>query len=111
MRELGDSLGINLANVATSFDWAGPVLTALDTSPICDVDPSCTGARGQLQRFVTARDDGTFDKVADLARQLQWTQDSQTVESSTKGLQQYSTTPPTPCGHWGWTIRVRCRNA
>jgi RND superfamily putative drug exporter len=87
MRELGDSLGVNLANVATSFDWAGPVLTALNNSLSCDVDPSCIGARSQLQRFVTARDDGTFDKVAALARQLQWTQDSQTVESSTKGLQ------------------------
>jgi RND superfamily putative drug exporter len=86
MRALGDSLGVNLANLAGSFDWAGPVLTALDASVTCDTDPSCSGARSQLQRFVTARDNGTFDKVADLARQLQWTQDSQTVESSTKSL-------------------------
>jgi putative drug exporter of the RND superfamily len=86
MRALGDSLGVNLTNLGSSFDWAGPVLTALDASLTCDVDPSCSGARSQLHRFVTARDDGTFDKVADLARQLQGTQDSQTVASSANGL-------------------------
>ena len=86
MRALGDAIGVNFANVADSFNWAGPVLTALNASPICAADPSCSNSRAQLQRLVNARTDGTFDKVADLGRRLQSTQDSQTLDATVKGL-------------------------
>src|SRR5271166_1494094 len=86
MRALGDAMGVNLANVANGFDWAGPVLTALDASPICDADPSCSSLRIQLQRLDTARRDGTLDKIAGLARQLQSTQGTQSLASTTTGL-------------------------
>jgi RND superfamily putative drug exporter len=86
MRALGDTLGVNFANVADSFDWAGPVLTALDASPVCTADPTCSNSRIQLQRLVTARSDGTLDKIADLGRQLQSTHDAQTVGSTVQSL-------------------------
>jgi putative drug exporter of the RND superfamily len=88
MRALGDAMGVNLTNAVDTFDWAGPVVTALDASPTCDADASCSRSRVQLQRLVTARDDGTLDKIADLARQLQSTQDAQTLESTAKGLRE-----------------------
>jgi RND superfamily putative drug exporter len=86
MRALGDAIGVNITKAGNAFDWAGPVLTALDSNPTCDADPSCSGARIQLQRLVTARDDGTLDKIAGLARQLQSTQDAQSVESTVQGM-------------------------
>ncbi len=86
MRALGEAIGLNFANLAESFDWAGPVLTALDASPVCSIDPSCRGSREELRRLVTARDDGSFDKVADLGRELQSTQEAQTLDSTVKRL-------------------------
>ena len=86
MRAMGDAIGFNFDNVRTSFDWAPPVLRALDASPVCAVDPSCSDSRLQLQRLITARDDGTFDKIADLGRQLQSTQGGQSLNSTTTVL-------------------------
>jgi RND superfamily putative drug exporter len=86
MRALGDALGMNFANIADGFGWADPVVTALDASPICDANPLCSNIRGQLHLFITARDNGTLDKIADLARQLQSTQSSQTLDSAVRSL-------------------------
>jgi RND superfamily putative drug exporter len=86
MRALGDTMGINFANLASSFDWVGPVVTALNASPVCDADPVCGTARVQLQRLATARDDGTLDRIADLARQLQATNMAQSLDSTVNGL-------------------------
>ncbi len=86
MRALGESIGVNLTNIASSFDWAPPVLNALNASTVCDADSSCSSTRSELQRLVTARDDGTLDRIGDLARQLESTQEMQTLESATAGL-------------------------
>ncbi len=86
MHDLGDSIGVNFANLAKSFDWVGPVLAGLEASPVCDADPSCTNSRVQLRRLVTARNDGTFDKVANLGRQLQSAQSAQSLDSLVTGL-------------------------
>jgi RND superfamily putative drug exporter len=86
IRALGDSLDENSANMADASDWVGPVVKALDASPTCDSDPSCASARVQLQRMVTARDDGTFGRLSDMARQLQSTQDGQTLEATATRL-------------------------
>jgi RND superfamily putative drug exporter len=86
VRALGDAIGVNLTNTADTVEWADPVVTALDASPTCDADASCSRSRDQLRRLVAARDDGTLDKITDLARQLQSTQDTQTLESTAKGL-------------------------
>lgn len=86
MRSLGDTIGMNLSQTQDAFDWAPPVLNALNTSPVCSADPSCSNSRAQLQRFVDARDDGTLAAIADLARQLQSTQGGQTLDSTAKDL-------------------------
>jgi RND superfamily putative drug exporter len=86
MRALGNAIGVNLADVRSAFDWAVPVAAALDTSPTCDVDPSCSSARAQVHRLIAARSDGTLDRLVDVARQLQSVQDTQTLNSTVDGL-------------------------
>jgi RND superfamily putative drug exporter len=86
IRALGDTLRENSVNTAGALDWVGPVVTALDASPICDGDPSCAGTRAQLRQVLTARDDGTFDWISDMAQKLQSTQDGQTLEATTTRL-------------------------
>jgi RND superfamily putative drug exporter len=86
MQALGDTMGVNLAQLTDDFSRVGPVVTALDTSPVCDADPSCSDSRIQLRRLVTARDDGTLAAVDDLARQLQATQGTQTLDATAQNL-------------------------
>ncbi len=101
MRSLGDAIGANANFVANNSDWANPVLNALDTSPICDTDPSCGNARTELHRMVTARDDGTLGKISELARQLQATQAVQTLASTVTGLSRALTTVTSAMGSLG----------
>jgi RND superfamily putative drug exporter len=86
MRALGNAIGINLADVRNAFDWAVPVAAALDTSPSCDIDPSCSSARAQVHRLIAARDDGSLDRLVDIAKQLQSVRDTQTLDSTVSGL-------------------------
>lgn len=86
MRGLGDSIGVNLSNVNEMFGWADPVLTALNSSPVCDADPACGNARVQLQELQTARNDGALDRIAELGRQLQSTQGTQSLDTTVRGL-------------------------
>jgi putative drug exporter of the RND superfamily len=87
MRAFGDALGVNFANGMDMLAWVDPVLAALDTSSVCAPNPVCVGARDQLQRLATARDNGAFTALADLARLLQSTQDTQSIDSTMQGLQ------------------------
>jgi putative drug exporter of the RND superfamily len=86
MRRLGDAIGANANFVANNSDWARPVQRALDNSPMCSAEPACVNARTELQRLVTARDDGTLGKISELARQLQATQAVQTLAATVSGL-------------------------
>ncbi|WP_156764515.1 RND family transporter [Mycobacterium sp. E3247] len=86
MRSLGDAIGANANFVADNSDWANPVLGALDNSPMCSAEPACVNARDELQRLVTARDDGTLGKISELARQLRATQAVQTLAATVSGL-------------------------
>ncbi len=86
MQALGKAIGLNFADIGSLYDWAEPVVNALDGNPVCDSNPSCVETRNQLHQVLAARDDGTFDKLADLGRQLQSTQPTQPLESTTKSL-------------------------
>jgi putative drug exporter of the RND superfamily len=101
MRGLGDAIGANANFVANNSEWASPVLGALNNSPMCDADPACGNARAELQRMVTARDDGTLGKLSELARQLQATQAMQTLASTVSGLQKALTTVMGAMGSMG----------
>jgi putative drug exporter of the RND superfamily len=92
MRGLGDAIGANADFVANNSEWASPVLRALDNSPMCNAEPACLNARDELQRLVTARDDGTLSKISELARQLQATQAVQSLASTVSGLRRALTT-------------------
>jgi putative drug exporter of the RND superfamily len=92
MRSFGDAIGLNFANLSDSFDWAPPVLTALDGSLTCNLDPSCRSSREELRKLVTARNDGTFDRFAELARQLQGTQEGQSLDATVTKLKGVLTT-------------------
>lgn len=86
MRSLGDAIGANSNFVANNSEWASPVLGALDNSPMCSAEPACVNARTELQRLVTARDDGTLGKISELARQLKATQAVQSLAATVSGL-------------------------
>lgn len=92
MRSLGDAIGLNFGNLRESFEWAGPVLTALDGSLTCNLDPSCRNSREELRTLVTARDNGSFDKIADLGRALQSTQEGQRLDTTVTRLRGVLTT-------------------
>ena len=86
MRGLGDAIGSNADFIANNSEWAAPVVAALENSPMCNAEPICINARTQLQQLATARDDGTFSKIAELARELQSTQALQTLASTVTEL-------------------------
>jgi RND superfamily putative drug exporter len=86
MHTLGDNLDTNLAQINDVYQWTAPVLFALNISPVCNADPACVASRGDLQRIVTAHDDGTFTSLADLGRQLRATQSEQPLDVAIRGL-------------------------
>jgi len=86
MRTLGNMLQLNFSGAMNNFEWIDAVLAALDTSVVCDNSTMCSTARAQFHRLLTARDDGTLGRIADLFHQLQSAQSSQTVGSMVNGL-------------------------
>lgn len=79
MRSTGGSMGANVASLDNVLHMADSVLAGLNASPTCDRDPACTDARQQLQVLVNAGHSGAFDRIADLAKQLQSTPEVQNV--------------------------------
>jgi putative drug exporter of the RND superfamily len=86
MRSLGDMMQASWGDLANNFAWLDPVLVALDGSPYCDTNPVCAAARGQFHQLQTARNDGTLDKVATLAGQLQSTGPTSNLSQTMAGL-------------------------
>jgi RND superfamily putative drug exporter len=86
MRTLGDTIGLNLANISANIDWADPVLTALDASQICNQNPRCSTTREDLRRLVAARDNGTLDDIGQLAQRLHDTEGTQSLNSTVNNL-------------------------
>ncbi|MEZ0366473.1 RND family transporter [Mycobacterium sp. pUA109] len=80
------ALGGGLTDIVDAARGLGPALAVLDASPMCNADAACLKSRDHLSRLVGASDAGTLDKMSDLARQLQSTQDSQTLQSTADGL-------------------------
>ncbi|QNI07806.1 MMPL family transporter [Mycobacterium kubicae] len=82
VNSLGNSMGWNFSTVRDMFGWIGPVLTALQGNPVCDIDASCSATRGQFERLMGARDQGDLDAIDDLVRQMQTFSDRQTLNAS-----------------------------
>jgi len=87
MHALGDNLGMSVADALKAFNQnIDPILNALNASPVCNADPACVSARGQLQQAANARDDGTLDRIDELGRQLQNVQGNQTLSATAQNL-------------------------
>ncbi|WP_280830500.1 MMPL/RND family transporter [Mycolicibacterium frederiksbergense] len=86
MHSLGDALKKNLAQAKDIHDWALPAVTALNASAACNIDPACVSSRADLQRIVNAYDDGAANTIADLSRQLESTQGSDTLDDAVRDL-------------------------
>jgi RND superfamily putative drug exporter len=84
MRSLGDAMGVNLARVTDLYVWATPIVNALNFSPVCNVDPACVASRADLQRIVDAQNNGNLAKIAELGRQLQATEGTDTLDESVR---------------------------
>lgn len=107
MHALGDAINVNLASLVDNLDWLNPVSAALDTSPICNANPACGNARVQLQRLVAARNDGTFDKIAGLGRQLRTAQPTQNLDSLVTSLRSALSTATNALQSLGGDLRGR----
>lgn len=86
MRNLGAAVNGSAADLSDSFQWAGPVVSALNSSPVCDADPSCSQSRAQLTKLNDARNDGTLDSISHLGNQLESTNGGQTLEQTSAEL-------------------------
>lgn len=86
INDLGNSMGISFTAARDMFAWVGPVLMALQGNAVCDLDPSCSETRGHFQSLVAARNDGSLDRINDLARQLQSLQDKQSLSAALNQL-------------------------
>ena len=99
----------NLDKVTESFVWIRPGARALNSSPVCITDPACASARTSCSAR-SARQRGTFDKIADLARQLQSTQGAQpSVDDGTDPRR--SRRPAARCALGARTSRAACKTA
>ncbi|MGH3642758.1 MAG: RND family transporter [Mycobacterium sp.] len=80
MQVLGAQLDDNIARISGVYSWADPIVTALNASPLCNFDPACVQSRSDLQRVVTAYQDGSLGKLSNLGNQLKLTQDGQSLD-------------------------------
>jgi RND superfamily putative drug exporter len=79
MKSLGNSLSSSTSDAESTATWAAPMLTALNSSPTCNTDPSCMRSRSGLAALVQADNDGTLASIKSLARNMQATQPMATV--------------------------------
>ena len=86
IRSLGTAIETNSAGVAELFTWAEPVFNALNGNPVCDNDPACVQARNSLNEVLTARDNGTLEKIQALSDTLKSAQGDQTLGATADNL-------------------------
>jgi putative drug exporter of the RND superfamily len=86
INELGNSMGVNFTAAKDFFGWIGPVLTALQGNPICDLDTSCSSTRSQFEQMVDPRNRANLDQINDLAHQFQGFGDKQTLNATVNKL-------------------------
>ena len=86
VNSLSNVMGWNFTAGKNLFSWIGPVLTALQGNPVCDLDESCSNTRGEFERLVGERDQGDLDAINDLAHQLQDYPDKKALKASTDRL-------------------------
>jgi putative drug exporter of the RND superfamily len=86
VNSLSNAMGWTYSAGKNMFAWIGPVLTALQGNPVCDVDESCSATRGAFERLTGGRDQEDLDAINDLAGQLQSFPDKQSLNASVDRL-------------------------
>jgi putative drug exporter of the RND superfamily len=86
INKLGNAMGANFAAVEDVFAWLGPVLLALNGNAVCDANPSCSATRAQFQRLDDAGNDGSLDRINELAGELQSFENRQTLNATMNKL-------------------------
>jgi putative drug exporter of the RND superfamily len=84
-REFDTTLTKILEGIKHTVAWADPVLMALSTSRICSANANCASWRDELQALITARNNGTFDQIAEQTRSLRATLGLQDLDLSAPG--------------------------
>ncbi|HZC91217.1 MAG TPA: MMPL family transporter [Mycobacterium sp.] len=83
---VSNDMGWNFTGAKNLFSWIGPVLTALQGNPVCDVDESCSTTRGAFEQLMGGRDQADLDAINDLAHQMQDYPDKKQLKASTDRL-------------------------
>jgi RND superfamily putative drug exporter len=86
MRMLGKQLNDNVSKIAGIYAWADPLVTVLNGNPLCNLDPRCVASRDDLNKVVTAYEDGTLTKLSDLGQKLENSTGAQTLDEVVPGL-------------------------
>jgi RND superfamily putative drug exporter len=86
VNSLSNTMGWNYSTAKNMFEWIGPVLTALQGNPVCDLDESCSATRGAFERLSGGRDQEDLDAINDLAHQLQDYPDKNAMKATTDRL-------------------------
>ncbi|OBI45107.1 hypothetical protein A5707_00255 [Mycobacterium kyorinense] len=82
VNSLSNTMGWNFSAAKNMFGWIGPVLTALQGNPVCDIDESCSATRAEFERLVGPGGREDLDAINELAGQLQSFPDKQTLNAS-----------------------------
>lgn len=80
MRSVGDSLGNSLDTVTNAYYSSKSMLTVLNGSVACNIDPACTASRAELQRRVDGYNEADIQYLQALSRGLKETKGTDRVD-------------------------------
>jgi putative drug exporter of the RND superfamily len=80
---ISNSMGWNYTGAKNLFEWLGPVVTALQGNPACDLNESCSNTRGAFEQLLGGRNQEDLDAINDLAHQMGDYPDKKQLKAST----------------------------
>ena len=80
---ISNSMGWNYTGAKNLFEWLGPVVTALQGNPTCDLNESCSNTRGAFEQLLGGRNQEDLDAISDLAHQMGDYPDKKQLKAST----------------------------
>ena len=80
---ISNSMGWNYTGAKNLFEWLGPVVTALQGNPTCDLNESCSNTRGAFEQLLGGRNQEDLDAINDLAHQMGDYPDKKQLKAST----------------------------
>jgi len=80
---ISNSMGWNYTGAKNLFEWLGPVVTALQGNPTCDLNESCSSTRGAFEQLLGGRNQEDLDAINDLAHQMGDYPDKKQLKAST----------------------------